>query len=137
MTEKNNALIGPTEGNAMKTQMKNAKVELKRLWDDLNKAIKEVSWLGIIDIYGKCWVTDARIAFDAMMDFIVGPGSEGIKGLIQYKRGNKEILIEALSYWTEDQETDFHYCLSEKEKAAIKAKALHVINFIQAIYFKE
>jgi hypothetical protein len=42
-----------------------------------------------------------------------------------------------MTYWAEDQDTDLHVCLDEEEKNTIKAKALHVIRFIQAIEFKQ
>jgi len=149
----NNALIGPAEGKLLKSQMTGAVAELKKLSTKVDKAVEDCGYVGIIDIRGKCWTTDALLALDAMFNFIVGsqiepslarskiplplsPGSEGIKALIEYRRGSKETIIEAMSYWAGDPDTDLHACLDEKEKNAIKAKALHVIRYIQSIEFK-
>jgi len=149
----NNALIGPPEGRALKEHMKKAVKELKRLTKQLNKAVDDCGYVGVVDIRGKSWTDTALQALDAQFSFIVGehiepslssyisplplsPGSEGLKALIEYRRGAKETVIEAISYWTEDQDTDFHDCLDEQRANAIKAKALHVIRFIQGIEFK-
>ena len=151
---KNNALIGPAEGVALKAQMKGAVAELKQLSAKVDKAVEDCGYVGVVDVHGKCWTTDALLALDAMFNFIVGshiepclarfggplpisPGSEGLKALIESRRGAKETIIEAMSYWAGDPDTDLHVCLDEKEKNTIKAKALHVLRFIQAIEFKE
>ena len=146
----NNALIGPAEGSALKTQMKSAVAELKQFLTKVDKAVDDCGYIGVVDIRGKCWATDALLALDAMLNFIVGaqiepclhrcrsplpltPGSEGLKALIEYRRGAKETIIEAMSYWAGDPDTDLHACLDEEEKNTIKTKALHVIRFIQTI----
>lgn len=151
---KNNALIGSAEGYLLKEQMKKAVAELKQLSAKVDKAVDDCGYIGVVDIHGKCWTTDALLALDAMFNFIVGaqiepclarchspltlaPGSEGLKALIEYRRGAKETIIEAMSYWAGDPDTDLHVCLDDGEKNIIKAKALHVIRFIQAIEFKE
>ena len=149
----NSTLIGPSEGSALKAQMKSAVAELKQLSTKVDKAVDDCGYIGVVDIRGKCWTTDALLALDAMFNFIVGaqiepclarfhsslplsPGSKGIKALIEYRRGAKETLVEAMTYWAEDPDTDLHICLNEREKDTIKTKALYVIRFIQAIEFK-
>ena len=139
--------------NALKAQMKKAVAELKQLSAKVDKAVDDCGYIGVVDIRGKCWATDALLALDAMFNFIVGaqieprlarfdtplplsPGSEGLKALIEYRRGSKETIIEAMSYWAGDPDTDLHVCLDDREKNTIKTKAHHVINFIQAIEFK-
>ena len=151
---KNNALIGSAEGNLLKEQMKTAVAQLRLLSAKVDKAVDNCGYIGVVDIRGKCWATDALLALDAMFNFIVGakiepclarfdtplplsPGSEGLKALIEYRRGSKETIIEAMSYWAGDPDTYLHDCLDEREVNTIKAKALHVIRFIQAIEFKE
>jgi hypothetical protein len=146
----NNALIGLAEGAALKAQMKKAVAELKQLSAKVDKAVDDCGYIGVVDIRGKCWATDALLALDAMFNFIVGakiepclarfdtplplsPGSEGLKALIECRRGAKETIIEAMSYWAEDQDTYLHDCLTQDEANTIKAKALHVIRIIQAI----
>ena len=153
MLAKNSALIGPAEGNLLKEKMKGAVAELKKLSAKVDKAVDDCGYIGVVDIRGKCWATDALLALDAMLNFIVGaqiepclarfdtplpltPGSEGLKALIEYRRAAKETIIEAMSYWTEDQDTYLHACLNKEETNLIKAKARHVIKFIQAIEFK-
>jgi hypothetical protein len=149
----NSALTDRSEGASLKAQMKKAVAELKRLSAAVDKTIDDCGYIGVVDIRGKCWTTDALLALDNMLNFIVGaevepclarshiplplsPGSEGIKALIEYRRGAKETMIEAMTYWATDQDTDLHVCLDEREKNTIKAKARHVIAFIQAIEFK-
>ena len=153
MIANNNALIGPAEGKLLKEQMKTAVAQLRLLSAKVDKAVDNCGYIGVVDIHGICWATDALLALDAMFNFIVGakiepclarfdaplplsPGSEGIKSVVEYKRGSKETIIEAMSYWAEDQDTYLHDCLTQDEAKAIKAKALHVIRFIQAIEFK-
>lgn len=149
----NNACTGPAEGDALKKLMKKGRTELKRLSDNLNKAVDNCGYIGVVDIYGKCWFSEAIEALEAMLNFIVGAhiepnlnrrgallplnsSSEGIKALVEYRRGAKENIIKCMNYWTEDDDTDFHRCLDMEKKNAIKAKALHVIKIIEAIEFK-
>jgi hypothetical protein len=97
---KNNALVGPAEGVALKSQMKGAVAELKQLSAKVDKAVDDCGYVGVVDIRGKCWTTDALLALDAMFNFIVGshiepclarsytplpltPGSEGLKSLVE------------------------------------------------------
>ena len=153
MLAKNSALMDPSAGASLKAQMKQAVAELKRLSAALDKAVDDCGYIGVVDIRGKCWTTDALLALDAMFNFIVGvqiepclarshislpltPGSAGLKSLVEYRRGSKEIIIEAMTYWAEDQDTDLHACLNKEETNLIKAKARHVIRYIQAIEFK-
>lgn len=72
MIAKNNALIGPAEGSALKAQMKSAVAELKQLSAKVDKAVDDCGYIGVVDIRGKCWATDALLALDAMLNFIVG-----------------------------------------------------------------
>ena len=149
----NNALIGPAEYVVLKTQMKTAVAQLRLLSAKVDKAVDNCGYIGVVDIRGKCWATDALLALDAMFNFIVGaqiepclarfdsplplsPGSEGLKALIECRRGAKETIIEAMSYWATEEDTYLHDCLDEKEKGVIKAKARHVIGIIQGIEFK-